>query len=125
MPPQVGSFFVRIGKAIGGWFARQWRKILFGRAGRSGFKWALLAIAIWLIVVGGLSLRSGFGWGVDLAFAAGVVGFGSAVIALLFALALTILRKIPRMLAGFILGVLIFSSMIFPGALGTAVGVIQ
>src|SRR5580658_6004958 len=51
------------------WCGRQWRQIRPGPEARRGAVWGTLAAAAVCVVVGGLYLRSGFGYAFDFAFA--------------------------------------------------------
>jgi dienelactone hydrolase len=74
--------------------------------------------------VGGYYLHSGFGLGIDLAFAFAVAALGIPLVALLFALLLTILRRLPRLVSGFIFGSCLFISMLWPQQLGIGLGIV-
>src|SRR5260370_28537867 len=118
------GFFKRIGGKIGGWWIRQWSKLKPGPEERRGLKWALFALAIWAVAVGGSTLHSGFGMGIELAFATVIALLGIPLVAIVYALLATILRRVPRMVTGFVVGVVIFVSLLWPAQLGLLFGAI-
>src|SRR5258708_6360663 len=118
------GFFRRVGGKIGDWRRRQWEKLKPRPEERRGLKWALFALAIWAVAVGGSTLHSGFGMGIDLAFAAAIALLGIPLVAIVYALLATILRRVPRMVTGFVVGVVIFISLLWPAQLGLLFGAI-
>jgi dienelactone hydrolase len=89
-----------------------------GPEARRGAAWALIATAAIVAFIGGYYLDSGFGVGVDLAFAFGIAALGIPLAAVVVALLLTILRKLPRLASGFILGACLFIAFPWPPQLG-------
>ena len=75
--------------------------------------WAALATVIWAIVVGALNLKLGYGIWANFLFACGVAALGIPVVTLAVALVLTILRKLPRLAAGFVVGAFLFLVALF------------
>src|SRR5258708_14403359 len=106
------GFLKHIGRKIGGWWLRQWTKLKPRPEERRGLKWALLALAIWAVAVGGSTLHSGFGMAIDLAFAVAIAALGIPLVAIVYALLATILRRVPRLVTGFLVGVVIFISLL-------------
>ncbi len=108
----------------GGWnkirdaWLRAWRNIRPGPEARKGATWAAIATVSWAAIIGSLNLKSGFGFWVDLLFALLIAGVGITLIALIFALLLTIFRKLPRMLSGFFVGAFLFISLLWISGLG-------
>ena len=86
--------------------------------------WAILLTAAIAAFVGGYYLHSGFGLGIDLAFAFVVAALGIPIVALLVALLLTIFRRLPRLVSGFIFGSCLFISLLWPQQLGIMIGIV-
>ena len=95
------------------WWRRTWINIRPGPEARQGAAWAIIAAAAWAAVVGGIYLESGFSRWIDFPFAFAIAAIGIPLIAVLVAFLLTILRKLPRLATGFILGGCIFISLAF------------
>ena len=95
------------------WWRRTWINIRPGPETRKGAAWAVIAAAAWAAVVGGIYLQSGFSRWIDLPFACAIAALGIPLVAVLVALLLTILRKLPRLATGFIVGGCIFISLPF------------
>jgi len=101
------------------WCLRNWLAIRPGPEARRGAVWGTLAAAAACVVIGGLFLRTGFGYAFDFAFAILVAAILIPLTALLVSLLLTIARKLPRMAAGFILGSCMFVMLLWgPPELG-------
>ena len=83
-------------RAMRDWSSRAWANIRPGPESRKGFQWGAILVALWIAIVGGIYLRSGFGLAVDLAFALTVAALGVPLVALAVWLLLTLLRKLPR-----------------------------
>jgi dienelactone hydrolase len=75
--------------------------------------WAALATVIWAIAVGALNLKLGYGAWANFLFACMVAALGIPIVTLGVALALTILRKLPRLAAGFVAGAFLFVAALF------------
>ena len=86
------------------WCARHWRVIRPGPEARRGAVWGTLAGAAACVVIAGLCLRTGFGYAFDFTFAIVVSAVLIPLVALVVALLLTILRRLPRMATGMIIG---------------------
>ena len=99
-PPDKNS---RWGK-VRDWCARQYAAIRPGPEARRGGAWGTLAAAAVSVIIGGLYLRSGFGYVFDFAFCILFAALLIPLIALLVVLLLTIARKLPRYATGVILG---------------------
>ncbi|MGI8741488.1 MAG: hypothetical protein ACR2NN_02745 [Bryobacteraceae bacterium] len=106
------------------WRRRVWSAIRPGPEARKGAIWALLAAAVWAAVIGGINLRSGFGRAIDIAVAFAVALLGIPLLALIVVLLLTILRKLPRLATGIILGAGAFIAVQWPPPLGFIMGAI-
>jgi dienelactone hydrolase len=121
------SFFTPIKNGwhkVCAWRRRAWNSIRPGPEARKGGAWAVVATAALAAFVGGYYLHSGFGRWIDLAFAFAVAALGIPLVALLFALLLTILRKLPRLVSGFIFGSCLFISLLWPQQLGIVLGIV-
>src|SRR5580658_1393222 len=103
---------------LGAWRTRTWISIRPGPEARKGAAWAVIAAAIWAAIVGGIYLESGFGRWIDFLFAFAVAALGIPLIAILVASLLTLLRKLPRLATGFVLGGGIFIALAF-GPIGS------
>jgi dienelactone hydrolase len=96
------------------WWLRVWAKITPGPETKRGVFWGAAVAALVAAVFGGLDLKSGFGLWIDLPFAFLVAILGIALISLLTALVLSLLRVLPRFLSGVVIGACLFISMILP-----------
>src|ERR1700680_4150983 len=76
-----------------------------GPEARKGATWGAIAVALWIAIVAGFYLKSGFGLTIDLAFALLVAALGVPLVMLVVWLILTILRKLPRWFTGLLVGV--------------------
>ena len=101
------------------WWRRTWINIRPGPEARKGAAWAVIAAAVWAAIVGGIYLESGFSRWIDFPFAFAVAAIGIPLVAVLVAFLLTILRKLPRLATGFIVGGCIFIALAF-GPIGPA-----
>ena len=100
-------------RSIGSWCRRTWSEIRPGSEARRGAVWAALATVIWAVLVGALNLKLGYGGWVNFLFACAVAALGIPVVALAVALLLTIFRKLPRRVTGFLVGAFLFLSALF------------
>jgi dienelactone hydrolase len=98
---------------LAAWWSRTWSNIRPGPEARKGAAWAVIAAAAWAAIVGGIYLESGFGRWIDFLFAFAIAAIGIPLIAILVAFLLTILRRLPRLATGFILGGGMFISLAF------------
>jgi len=86
------------------WFLKQWAAVRPGPEARRGAVWGTLAAAAACVVIGGLYLRTGFGYLFDFAFCIVFAALFIPLAALLVALLITIFRRLPRLATGFIFG---------------------
>jgi hypothetical protein len=86
------------------WSSKNWMLIRPGPGSRRGAVWGTLAAAAATLVIGGLYLRTGFGYVFDFAFATLFAALCIPLTALAVMLLLTILRKPPRLASGLVLG---------------------
>jgi len=101
-----------------------WALIRPGPEARTGAVWGAIAVALWIAIVGGIYLKSGFGLTIDLAFALLVAAVGVPLVMLVVWLILTILRKLPRWFTGLLVGVCALVGLAFPPQLGIPFGAI-
>ncbi len=111
-------------KRIGDWRRRVWSNIRPGPEARKGATWAAAIAAAGAVVVGAETLQSGFGFWADTAFALAIAALGIPLVALLIALLLTILRRMPRLVFGTIFGCAVFIALLWPPPLGPLMGLI-
>ena len=97
-----------------------WQDIKPGPEARKGAIWAALAVVLWAAIIGAINLKSGFGLAYDLVFAFVLASLGIALVALTVALLFTIIRHLPRLVSGFFIGALLFTALLWMGALGYA-----
>src|ERR1700722_4129720 len=97
-----------------GWCGRTWDRIRPGPEARRGAVWGAIAVALWIAIVDGSYLQSGFGLGVDVAFALVVAALGVPLAMLAVWLILTVLRKLPRWFSGLLIGVCMLVGLAFP-----------
>jgi dienelactone hydrolase len=86
------------------WCVRLWRQIRPGPEARRGAVWGTLVAAGVCVVVTGLYARTGFGYAFDFALAIVCAAALVALVALAVALLLTIMRRLPRIATGMIVG---------------------
>ncbi|MGO9084293.1 MAG: hypothetical protein ACLQBK_03635 [Candidatus Sulfotelmatobacter sp.] len=86
------------------WTASQWAAIRPGPEARRGAVWGTLAAAAITVIIGGLYIRTGFGYLFDFAFCILFATLFIPLIALIVALLLTLFRKLPPFATGFIFG---------------------
>ena len=96
------------------WRRRTWATIKPGPETRPGVYWSASVTAVIAALVGGINLYSGFGLAVDIAVVLLFATFGGGLFALLVALLLTILRRLPRLLSGVVLAACVFVSLVLP-----------
>jgi len=100
-------------RSIGFRWRRTWGEIRPGAEARRGAIWAALATVLWAIVVGALNLKLGYGLWANFLFACAVAALGIPLVTLGVALVLTILRRLPRVAAGFLVGAFLFLVALF------------
>ena len=98
------------------WWRQVWLNIRPGPETRSGVFWASIIISLLAAYEGGTDLHSGFGLTADLMFALLVAVLGIGLVVLALALLLSILRRLPRMLSGLVLGACLFASLVLPAS---------
>jgi len=111
-------------RSVRDWCGRTWNIISPGPEGRKGAIWGAIAVALWIAIVGGIYLKSGFGLSIDIAFALTVAALGVPLVMLAVWLILTLLRKLPRWFSGFLIGVCLLVGLAFPPQLGIPFGAI-
>ena len=112
-------------RKIGSWCIRHWRAVRPGPEARRGTAWGTLAAAAVCVVVAGLYLRTGFGYAFDFTFAIVVAAALIPLVAVVVALLLTILRKLPRMATGMIIGACAIVMLIWlPPQLGVPMAIV-
>ncbi len=104
--------------------ADYWRSLKPVHEAHHGALWAALGASLVALLVGGLNLKSGFGWWVDLCFVFGAAAIGLPLIAAAVALMLTILRPIPRLGAGVLVAVMLLLALPWLNAWGYLVGAV-
>ncbi len=109
-------------RVVRDWLSRAWANIRPGPETRKGVVWGAILVALWIAIVGGVDLNSGFGRAFDLAFALLVAALGVPLVMLVIALLLTIFRKLPRMVTGLIFGACILVALEFSPQLGLLLG---
>src|SRR5271165_3116201 len=77
------------------WCSKQWTAIRPGPEARRGAVWGTLAAAAICVVIGGLYIRTGFGYLFDFLFCILFAAILIPLVALLVVLLLTIARKLP------------------------------
>jgi dienelactone hydrolase len=106
------------------WWLRNWLAIRPGPEARRGAVWGTLAAAAACVVIGGLYLQTGFGYAFDFAFALLFAALCIPLTMLAVALVLTILRKLPRLATGIIIGCCVVVLMLWgPFELGLAMAI--
>src|SRR5215475_10940080 len=102
MPIMQADYSVETPASRASWWKRTWRliwePIMPGPEARRGAYWAAIATVLWAVVIGGWNVKSGFGLWVDFSFAFLIAALGIPLAALVVALALTIFRRLPRLL---------------------------
>src|ERR1700689_3420276 len=98
-------------RSLRDWSSRAWANIRPGPEARKGAIWGAILVALWIAIVGGVYLQSGFGLAIDLAFALTVAALGVPLVTLAVWLLLTILRSLPRMFTGILIGVCVLGGL--------------
>lgn len=108
------------------WFRAQWAAMRPGPEARKGAVWGTLTLAAVCVVVGGLYIRTGFGYLFDFAFCMLFAAIVIPLVALGVVLLLAILRKLPPFPTGFIVGSCTIVFMLWgQGDLGAFMAVIM
>ena len=106
------------------WWFKNWMLIRPGPESRRGAVWGTLAAAAATVVIGGLYLRTGFGYVFDFAFAALFAALCIPLTALAVMLLLTMLRKLPRLASGLVVGACVVVMMLWgPPELGVPMAI--
>lgn len=106
------------------WQSKNWMLIRPGPESRPGAVWGTLAAAAATVVIGGLYLRTGFGYVFDFAFATLFAALCIPLTALAVMLLLTILRKLPRLASGLVVGACVVVMMLWgPPELGVPMAI--
>ena len=106
------------------WWVKNWALIRPGPEVRRGAVWGALAAAAATVVIGGLYLRTGFGYAFDFAFAILFAALCIPLIMLGVMLLLTILRKLPRAATGIVIGCCVIVMMLWgPPELGVSLAI--
>ncbi len=90
---------------------RVWRSLRPATEAHRGALWAAMAAGFAASMIGGFNLKSGFGLWVDLPAAFLAASIGLPLITLLVVLALTLVRKIPRLGAGVAVAVVVLLAL--------------
>lgn len=101
-----------------------WRSLKPVHEAHHGVLWAAVCASLIAVVVGGFNLKSGFGIVVDLAVVFIGAAIGVPLIAIAVVLILTLLRKIPRLAAGVVSGVLVLLALPWLNSWGYLLGAI-
>ena len=95
------------------WWSKNWALMRTGPEVRGGVVWGTLAAAAATVVIAGLVMRTGFGYLFDFTFAIVFAGLCIPLIMLGVMLALTILRKLPRVATGIVIGCCVIVMMMW------------
>jgi hypothetical protein len=106
------------------WCSHSWSLIRPGPETRKGAAWGAIAVALWIAIVAGSYLKSGFGLAIDLSVTLLVALLGAPLVMLVVMLLLTIFRKLPRLISGMITGACLLVAVAFPPQLGMPLGAI-
>lgn len=99
-----------------------WRSLKPVHEAHHGALWASLGASLIAVVVGGFNFKSGFGTTIDLAVVFIAAAIGVPLVAIAVVLLLTLLRKIPRLAAGVVAGVLVLVALPWLNSWGYFVG---
>src|SRR5215472_11599972 len=106
------------------WWSKNWVLIRPGPESRRGAVWGTLAAAAATVVIGGFYLQTGFGYVFDFAFATLFAALCIPLTALAVTLLLTILRKLPRLASGLVVGACMVVMMLWgPPELGVPMAI--
>lgn len=112
------------------WWSKNWSLIRPGPEVRHGVIWGVLAGAVASVVIAGLTMKTGFGYAFDFGFAILFAALCIPLVMLGVMLLLTILRKLPRLATGIIIGSGVIVMMLWGPfdlgvAMATGVGLIE
>lgn len=110
------------------WWSKNWMLIRPGPEVRRGVVWGTIAAAAVCVVIAGLTMRTGFGYAFDFAFAIVFAALSIPLVMLGVMLLLTILRKLPRVATGIVIGCCVIVMMLweFVGIpMAIAVGLVE
>ena len=112
------------------WWSKNWTLIRPGLEVRGGVVWGTLAAAAASVVIAGLTMHTGFGYAFDFGFAILFAALFIPLIMLGVMLLLTILRKLPRLATGMVIGCCVMVMMLWGPfdlgvAMATVVGLIE
>ena len=115
---------------IKAWWSKNWMLIRPGPEARRGVVWGTLAAAAATVVIAGLTMKTGFGYAFDFAFAVVFAALCIPLVMLGVMLLLTILRKLPRLATGTVIGCCVIVMMLWGPfdlrvAMAVAVGLIE
>ncbi|HEV2194177.1 MAG TPA: hypothetical protein VGR55_01245 [Candidatus Acidoferrum sp.] len=108
---------------IRAWWSNNWMLIRPGPEVRRGVVWATIAAAAANVAIAGLTMRTGFGYAFDFGFAILVAALCISLVMLGVMLLLTILRKLPRVATGIVIGCCVIVMMLW-GPVGTPMAIV-
>jgi len=107
------------------WWSKNWMLIRPGPEVRRGVVWGTAAAAAASVVIAGLCLKTGFGYAFDFGFATLFAALCVPLIMLGVMLLLTILRKLPRVVTGIVIGCCVIVMMLWgPPELGVPLAIV-
>jgi len=114
-----------VGLRVKVWWSKNWMLIRPGPEVRRGVVWGTAAAAAASVVIAGLSLKTGFGYAFDFGFATLFAALCVPLIMLGVMLLLTILRKLPRVVTGIVIGCCVIVMMLWgPPELGVPLAIV-
>jgi dienelactone hydrolase len=117
--PTLRKRLVELRRSVAVWLSRFWTDVRPGPEARRGAVWGSISAALVAALISGRYIRSGFGLWIDFLFCLAVGALLILISAGLVPLLLTILRKLPRLVSGMILGsVLVIALAFMPVGLG-------
>ena len=106
------------------WWSKNWMLIRPGPEVRRGVVWGTVAAAVASVVIAGLTMRTGFGYAFDFGFAILFAALCVPLVMLGVMLLLTILRKLPRVATGIVIGCCVIVMMLWgPPVLGVPLAI--
>jgi dienelactone hydrolase len=108
---------------IRAWWSNNWMLIRPGPEVRRGVVWGTVAAALATVVIAGLTMRTGFGYAFDFGFAILFAALCIPLVMLGVMLLLTILRKLPRVATGIVIGCCVIVMMLW-GPIGTPMAIV-
>jgi dienelactone hydrolase len=107
------------------WWSKNWMLIRPGPEVRRGAVWGAIAAAVASVVIAGLCLKTGFGYVFDFGFAILFAALCIPLVMLGAMLLLTILRKLPRLATGIVIGCCVIVMMLWgPPVLGVPLAIV-